>query len=114
MTQALKWICVNGVFWAALYFGLHEGVEGAANIAMFIAWTGAICSVFFLSDEVVRTLQKKGLPTVPLWTDQVIDLVVIAAMVWHGWFWTSIAVLVNHVFMYRLHQDITEHKGGKA
>lgn len=96
--KALKWIACNGVFAALLYFGFYEQVEGALNVSLGIAWTASILSLFFLNDEVVASIRKKGF-SVPYWVDFTFDLAVAGLLLWHGFFTTAIVYIIHMVII---------------
>lgn len=81
--KLLKYLAINGVFTASLYFGFIEEIGGALNLAYFMAWWAIIVSFCAYSDDAKELMQETGRP-VPEWFDVVFDLCVVAVLVWYG------------------------------
>ena len=92
MSRILYWLAVNGVFAASLYLGLERGIEGAANVAQFMAWWSFAMAILaaFKSDKVVEAIREKP-SSVPRWVDVTFDVAATLVLVWHAWWWTGLA-----------------------
>lgn len=105
----IKWLMVNAAFAVVAYYGLFKGVGGAANVVQLYVWFVFILSLFLLSDDFVRSVQKKnGLPLVPAWLDVSFDILVVVALAWSGWMWSAAAYLMHITFFSRLRTALPE------
>lgn len=97
--KIIKWIVVNVMLSASIYYGLYQEVDGAANIAYFLAWFTVAVSLLALSDEHIKELRKEG-RAAPAWLDGVIDICITLSFVWAGAIGTGIfyamACLLQH------------------
>ncbi len=98
--RLLKYIIGNGVLAAMLWLGTVEDIPGARNIAIFMAWFMFIVSLGMLSDRTVIKVAPKliNMPVL-VWFDVVLDCVLLALMLWHGWWVTSVAFTMHCVLM---------------
>lgn len=96
----LRYIVINVVFAAAIYFGmfaeLHGGtnINGAENLALFMAWlTGILGTVILIglaaekankSTNYSEVLARSDPSVVPFEVDLVFDICVTLAFVWTG------------------------------
>lgn len=92
--RLIRYIITNAAFAVCLWFGIIEGISGAANVALFIAWIAIVTSLFACSKDVIEKLAQRG-RTVPMWIDQSFDLMVVAFLVWHGWWATAIGYVIH-------------------
>lgn len=109
MTQfkrILSWLVTVTLFNVALYFGLVQGIQGAANIAQFYIWFAFLFSWFALSDLCVRDVQKKGLLGIPEWIFGLQNFTVLAALLWFGWIWCAVAWLVKSILSSRFRRPL--------
>ena len=81
--KAFRWALINGLFAACLYYGFIENIDGAYNVAMFLAWATVITSLFVSSDGVVKKM-KDGGRSVTMGIDVLFDTVVILVFAWFG------------------------------
>lgn len=81
--RTLKYLLVHGIFAVALYFGFIEGIAGAYNIAMFIAWFSIVVS-WFAPMEKLAFANKSKKRAVPQWLNALTDLSVVTILAWHG------------------------------
>jgi hypothetical protein len=93
--RVLQWAIPNALFGVALYFGVVEGVQGAANIAQFFIWFTFAISFFCLSDDSVKRLRANGASTIPASLDLSFDLAALALLLWYGWIFSAIAWAVR-------------------
>ena len=92
--RKIKYFAFNIIFAASLYFGLIQGFEPAANVALFIAWATIIISFCFLSDAAIEVLKKES-RAMPAWFNGTLDLVFLGVLVWTGYFITSAFYVVS-------------------
>ena len=95
--RVLKYVATNTVFSASIYYGYVEGIEGAENLALLIAWFCIIVSFFCISDQVVEAAAKSP-SVIPRWIDTPFDLAVVGAFAWFGGFWTA-GFYILHMFL---------------
>jgi hypothetical protein len=103
--KKLKWILLNGVFMAAVYFGFYQDIEGAYNIAMGIAWLSIIVSFMLMGDEAQKRLKTHG-RSMPKSINLSSDTIILFSFAWHGAVFTAIG--------YFIHMAITEHAWNEA
>lgn len=90
------WFAVNaGICWLA-WLAVH-GSGGAANLLAFISWFFAVVYWANLgSKDLQKNAQSIG-RTVPQWVSILVDGVLIGFLVWHGFWWTGIALTLSLV-----------------
>lgn len=80
LIKKIKYLLINSIFVACIYYGYVEHIEGAERVALFIAWLSIVVSFFALSDTFVETLRKNK-PSFPKLVDRTFDLCVCAAFI---------------------------------
>lgn len=95
--RLVRYIMLNGLLAASLWFGIVEHVEGAAIVAMVLAWFTSVTSLFMLHKDVIAVIRKRG-KTVPVPVDHAFDVAVVGFMLWGGWIITGIAYAF-HILM---------------
>jgi len=106
----IKYVIVNGLFGASVYYGFFEGVEGALNIAYFYAW---LCSIVSLlaTEETVKALAEKGKkPSVPKWINAVFDISISCVFVWFGAWVTGLFYMIHLVKSSDLWSKVAEYE----
>ena len=103
------WLAFNGIFAAAVYFGVVKGVTGAQRIASFMIWTTFTMSFAWFSDDVVRYAQKAGVP-VSRGINFAYDIAILAVLVWFGWGWSAGAYAIHMLFRDRRFMKLPEPK----
>jgi len=98
MNKKIKWWLLNIVFAIAIYLGFIDGIDGAKNIAYFIAWSSIVLSLFMFSDEVIDKMAKEK-RSVPSWASALYDLSVTAVFVWFGAWVTGLFYLIHFVII---------------
>lgn len=92
--RTLKWVILNGLFMVALWLGLREGVQGAANAAVFFSWVMFVSYLACSLDSVVKDMADLLTESpVPGWLDRAYDLLVVAFLAWHAYWLTAVAFL---------------------
>lgn len=84
--KSAKWVLINGLLGICLYFGYVEEVEGAKNIALFIAWLAIVSNIlmFFIdSDKMVLQMKEEG-RSVPSFISITYSLLVTGFLLWFG------------------------------
>lgn len=94
--RAVLWVVVNAIFSGLLYYGIVEGVTGARNVALFVAWFTFVASFSALSQSAIRAM-KDARPSVPVWLDRSFDVAVAGFLLWHGYWFTGTAYAVSLV-----------------
>lgn len=100
MNRWLSYILCNGIFASMLYLGLIEGMTGAANAALFIAWWTIVMAILMTAiakEKVIAHWREKPSP-VPMWVDWTFDMAVCLLMAWHGW-WVTVAFYAIHTLL---------------
>ncbi len=89
------WIVINGALAWCAWAGVH-GNEGAGRVFAFVTWVFAIVETLgyiVCPEEVTKKIREPGRP-VPAWLSHGYDAIMIVFLVWHGWMWTAIGVLL--------------------
>lgn len=91
----VQWAIWRIVIIGLLYFGLTGNI-GAARLLIFWMWAFALLWLCCLasSDEIAKPLKKRG-RLVPKNLEIWIDIGMMLALVWHGWWMTAIAVAIQ-------------------
>ena len=102
LISLLRYVGINGVFGASLYFGFietnHEYAEGAENLALFIGWAmgviGTLVLLAFAADKAesnenkgqyAETIARSGYQSiVPHEIDLVYDVAVLGIFIFYG------------------------------
>jgi hypothetical protein len=92
--RIIKWILWNASFGYIAYLGVIKDIEGAGRVLSFAIWFFALTYLIgaFIK-EVQAKAREKGL-SVPMWLSVWYDVALIALLIWHGWIFTAIGVLV--------------------
>ncbi len=97
LIKRARYIIINIVFAISIYYGFFENIEGALNVALFMAWgmgiLGTIILLGFWSDynRTAKILYTDGYtPSAPFWFDCLFDLCVLVVFVYFGYIWLSI------------------------
>lgn len=100
----LYWIGGNTIFVSCLYFGLVEGIEGAANIGLTFAWIHSTIGIIFLFSASGRLtyikeyLKKHNLDEIvriPKLVDNVLDVVLLGLILWYGHIFLGICYFLS-------------------
>lgn len=91
------WIVWHGIFGLLIYWGAYEGQAGPGRALVFLAWLYAIVGPFSLSKTSIDLRRKKGTATVPRQITGLVQAAMVAALVWQGWWFTAIALMVTFV-----------------
>ncbi len=102
-TRLLTYCLFHGVFIACLYYGHFKGIEGAENVALFIAWFTIIVSWFTLSEDGIDAVRKNP-PIMPSAIDVPLDIMVVGVFIWAGALITG-AFYTLHIFIVLLARD---------
>ena len=108
------WILTQAFLIAMLYLGIFQGSEGATRVFVFYTWTRCVYSCFFLSDDIVRTMQGNGAPVAPSWLANTLSTLLIVVLLWHGWSWCASATFITALFSARLYARLPETAAAKA
>lgn len=112
----LYWMLMNVFIWLTVGAGTIFEVAGAANLAVFGTWcffilygTGMIlCAV---SKDYKRALAAAiGSPYMPTWVNILVDSIVLVAMIWFGWWVTSVAWFLHIFFYMSIFHQISEYQ----
>ena len=91
--RLIRFILINTGFAVCLYFGLVEDVNGAINVALFIAWFHVFVGIMCVSETVAVEIRKNK-RTVPFEFDITYDLLVTLAFLWHGYWVVGVLYLL--------------------
>ena len=99
--MTLRYIVINGIFVACLYYGFAEGMDGPLNVALAIGWITAVLGIIillaFVADEekmtakIAEELEKKDAKFgMPKWFDVIFDIAVTITFLWFGHIFLSV------------------------
>ncbi|MDR3446663.1 hypothetical protein [Dyella sp.] len=108
------WILTNVFLIAMLYLGIFQGSDGATRVFVFYTWARCVYSWFFLSDDIVRTMQSNGAPVAPAWLANSTSTLLVGTLLWHGWTWCALATFVTAIFAERLYTRLPEAVAAEA
>jgi len=80
--KIIKYAVINILFALCLYYGFFKGVNGAQNVALFLAWLHVIIGAFSITDALAEVLRKTD-RTVPYGFDVTLDLAISSVFFWH-------------------------------
>ena len=103
LEKPIKWaryITLNALFVVCIYFGFFapELIDGAANVALFMAWMTAAAGIFIFAimimasfagiyEKFEEAFAKREESVVPFWFDFAFDMCVVLTFVYLG-YWT--------------------------
>ncbi len=94
LKKLLKYTIFKAIFAASLFYGFVCDIEGAKNLAIFIAWLFFVASLSYYSKDLRIESFKRG-RTVPVWFDISFDVLVCGFLVWHGHVVTGIFYILG-------------------
>lgn len=80
-----RYIACNACVLGAIVAGFQYHIAGIQRIALFAVWMLFVGSLVLLNKEARKKSVKsfRGLP-VPVWLDTLVEMVIIAALLWFG------------------------------
>lgn len=98
--KLFTYIFRNTVFATMLYLGLHEGSQGALNVAIFFVWFSFVASWAMTQESVIaEAIKVNKKPSVPRWVDGAFDFCVLCSLIWYGWIIAGIAYLIHSLLL---------------
>jgi predicted membrane protein len=94
--KLFHWIAFNAFILACMYYGFYAGIDGAKNLAMFIAWLCIVTSFAAYLDGFIESIRDKT-RAVPEWVNWSFDIPVTFAFVWFGATTTGIFYFIHIV-----------------
>jgi hypothetical protein len=88
-----------------------NGSEGAGRILQFAAWFMAITIVGAVWPKEFEDQRSKGMP-LPRWIHFGTGIALILFLVWHGWIWTAIALVLHEIGTASIHRTNAEVSHG--
>lgn len=108
MIKILRYCLINGLFAAAVYFGVIVGIEGVQNIVKFITWASFIMALLIWAavnaDSVILTKMKGK--SVPLWVDSTFDIGITLVLVYAGWIGYAVLYLIHSIIMHSIMHNV--------
>jgi uncharacterized membrane protein YhaH (DUF805 family) len=98
MKRVITWIIINSAYSLILYLALFKGIEGAGNVASFIAWISGIITFLAAISSGVREMARARGRSVPAALSITIGVTWIVSLLWFGWWWTATALVINELF----------------
>ena len=92
----IRYLILNGIFATSIYYGLFHGHEGAANLALFMAWVTAFFGVLILvalainegkrtPGDYIEFVSRQDPSPIPFEVDAIFDIGVCIAFIWTGY-----------------------------
>lgn len=91
--KAFKWVVINSAFAALAWFGVH-GVTGAGNVFCFLTWLFAIMQCIVVGNKELCAKAKAMGRSVPRWLCVTYDIALLVFLLWHGWWFSAVAVVL--------------------
>lgn len=99
--QRLSGITISA---ALLYFAVNGNI-GAARLYIFLTWLVLICYAFTLFTN-TKLKASSYLVHEPALVSWLIALSFVGVLVWHGWWPTAVASMINQLFFSCIQHDI--------
>lgn len=102
----------GGAIFAAVISGMFYGVEWAANVALFVLWFIAVISIFYVSEDVQRSL-----PTITpslRYFHAALDVSLVVLLAAGGWFVTAAAVATGNVLKHGAYMKREKETAGEV
>jgi hypothetical protein len=94
ISRIIKWSALNAAFWILAWQATH-GMKGAGNILIVLCWVHLLMVVLVFSN---KNLSLQIPPTViPAWLSYPISYGLTGFLIWHGWFFTALALLLADI-----------------
>jgi len=90
-----------------------NGSEGAGRILQFAAWFMAITIVGAVWPKEFEDQRSKGMP-LPRWIHFGTGIALILFLVWHGWIWTAIALVLHEIGTASIHRTNSQAQPPKV
>ena len=103
--KALIWF-VQNILLCLLAWAAVQGSVGAGNLLIFVCWFLAI--LMFVGSTFAKQINFNASElerSVPQSVSTIFDLVVAGFLVWHGWWFTAIAVVIYWICNESLHNS---------
>lgn len=93
------YIATNASIMVLAYFAVIKGVEGAANLLYFVIGCMFVLALLSSIPEVQRktaeAMTEPLISTIPSPLNLAVDFSFAAFLVWYGWWWAGIGMLVS-------------------
>jgi hypothetical protein len=94
LSRIAHWLVIKATFCALVWAWIAHQNQGALNVAVAMAWLYALLSVHHLSGPGQAALRARGRPALPMGLALLVDVAIAAALVYHGAWFTALAVLL--------------------
>lgn len=91
--NAIKFFLFNGLFIWCLIEALN-GNNGAKNLLVFYVWLSAICYWIAIGSKKTAEIKQNTVNKILIKFGLIINIASIIALIWNGWIFTSIAMLL--------------------
>lgn len=109
MKRAIFYFGGNALFAYGLYLACWEQNIWAQRLVIFATWWLLISSITLQSDEVLQKVKDKLLnPILPMWVDHTFDMLIVAIMIAHGWWFTGLAYFFHFGFIQLARYDLAQ------
>jgi hypothetical protein len=89
----IKWAIFTGGTAVLLWTGLNEGVEGAKNVGLCLAWSHVFLGFLWLRVDVQKDMATAA-NVIPSAIVLSVDIFIAGLLIWHGYFVTGVMVFI--------------------
>lgn len=89
----IKWAIFTGGTAALLWYGLIEGIEGAKNVGLCLAWCHVFLGFLWLRVD-VQTEGFNAANVIPSVIVFSVDTFIAGMLIWHGYFVTGVMLFI--------------------
>lgn len=91
--RVIKWTIFNAILGYSAWLAVN-GNENAGRVLIFLAWLIAVSNIAGLLIKEVKTEMRSRGRSVPENMETIWGRSLVLFLVWHGWWMTSIAILI--------------------
>ena len=97
----VEWVISNGIICGLAYMAVNGSI-GAGRLLPFIVWPlGLLMLAALLIPEAMKAMRKEvakhGRRPIPGVICHAVGFGLIGYLVWHGWAWTAVPLLINEI-----------------
>ena len=106
--RVLVWTLYNTALFVLAYVALVMDIQGATNVLIATAWLLCVSSFATYVPEAVRQNHTKR-RAVPEWLDTMSNVGLTGVLVWYGWWFTAIALVIHHINIRVFWEKVAEY-----
>ena len=106
--RVLVWMLYNCSLFALAYVAMVMNIQGATNVLIATAWLLCVSSFASYVPEAIRQNHTKS-RAVPEWMDTMSNVCLTGVLVWYGWWFTAIALVIHHINIRVFWEKVAEY-----